>query len=36
MSADTPKTIYYALFDSHMRNACQIWGHSHSKTFEIV
>ena len=32
--ANTLKTIYFALFDSHMRYACQIWGQSHSKTFD--
>ena len=26
ISADIAKTIYYALFESHMRYACQIWG----------
>ena len=36
VSADTLKTIYYALFDSHMRYACQIWGQCHSKTFEMI
>ena len=30
------KTNYYALFDLHMRYACQIWGHSHSKTFDMI
>ena len=28
ISADILKTIYYALFDSHMRYTCQIWGQS--------
>ena len=36
ISADILKTIYYALFDSHMRYACQIWGQSHSKTFDMI
>ena len=36
ISADTLKTIYYALFDSHMRYACQIWGQSHSKTVDMI
>ena len=36
ISADRLKTIYYALFDSHMRYACQIWGQSHSKTFDMI
>ena len=36
ISADTLKTIYYALFDSHMRYACQIWGQSHSRTFDMI
>ena len=34
VSADTLKTIYYALFDSHMRYACQIWGQRHSKALK--
>ena len=36
ISADILKTIYYALFGSHMRYACQIWGQSHSKTFDMI
>ena len=36
VSADILKTIYYALFDSYMRYACQIWGQSHSKTFDMI
>ena len=36
ISADILKTIYYVLFDSHMRYACQIWGQSHSKTFDMI
>ena len=36
ISADTLRTIYYALFDSHMRYARQIWGQSHSKTFDMI
>ena len=36
MSADILKTIYYALFDLHMRYSCQIWGQSHSKTFDMI
>ena len=36
VSANTLKTIYYALSDSHMRYACQIWGQSHSKTFDMI
>ena len=36
ISADRLKTIYYALFDSHMRYACQIWGQNHSKTFDMI
>ena len=36
VSADTLKTIYYALFDSHMRYACQIWGQIHSKTVDMI
>ena len=36
ISANTLKTIYYAFFDSHMRYACQMWGQSHSKTFDMI
>ena len=36
VSANTPKTIYHALFDSRRRYACQIWGQSHSKTFDVI
>ena len=36
ISANTLKTIYCALFDSHMRYACQIWGQSHSETFDMI
>ena len=36
ISADIFKTIYYGLFSSHMRYTCQIWGQSHSKTFDMV
>ena len=36
ISADIPKTIYYVLFDSHMIYACQIWGQSHSETFDMI
>ena len=36
VSANTLKTIYYALFDSHMRYACQIWGQSHSRIFDMI
>ena len=36
VSPDTLKTIYYALFDSHMRYACQIWDHSCSKTLDMM
>ena len=32
VSANTLKTIYYALFHSHMR----IWGQSHNKTFDMI
>ena len=32
VSANTLKTIYYALFDAHMR----IWGQSHNKTFDMI
>ena len=34
VSVDTLKTIYYTIFDSHMRHACQIWGQSHNKTYD--
>ena len=36
VSADTLKTICYALFGSHMRYACQIWRQSHSKTVDMI
>ena len=36
VSANFLKTIYYALFDSHMRYARQIWGHSHSKISDMI
>ena len=36
VSVDPLKTIYHALFDSHMRYACQIWGQSHSKTIDMI
>ena len=45
VSADTLKTICYALFDLHMKHVkflymsndtCQIWGQSHSKTFDMI
>ena len=35
VSTNTLKTIYYALFDPNMRYACQRWGQSYSKTFDI-
>ena len=35
VSADILKTIYHALFDSPIKYACQIWGQSHSKTFNM-
>ena len=28
LSKDVLRTIYYALFDSHLRYACQVWGQS--------
>ena len=36
ISADILKTIHYALFDSQMRYACQLWDLSHSKTFHMI
>ena len=36
VSANTLKTTYYILSDTHMRYACQIWGQSHSKTFDMI
>ena len=36
ISADILKTIQYPLFDSHIRYACQIWGQSNSKTFDMI
>ena len=36
VTADVPKTIYYAYFDSHVRYAYQIWGQIQSKTFDMI
>ena len=36
VTVDILKTIYYALFGFHMRDACQIWGQTQSKTFYII
>ena len=36
VSTDILKTICYALFDSHIRYACRIWGQSHNKTFNMI
>ena len=36
VTADILKTFYYALFDSHMKYACQIWGQIESKTFDMI
>ena len=36
ISADILKTIYYALFDSHMRYTRQIWGQSHNKKLDMI
>ena len=36
MSADILKINYCALVDSHMKYACQIWGQSHSKPFDMI
>ena len=30
------RTLHYALFDSHLRYGCQIWGQKHSHTVETV
>ena len=37
VTVDVLQIIYYALFDSHMRYACQIWGQiQHDKTFDLI
>ena len=28
--SDILKTVYYSLFDTHLRYACQVWGQSNS------
>ena len=30
------RTIYYALFDTHLRYGCQIWGQNQSKIVEVI
>ena len=30
------KTIYYALFDTHLRYGCQIWAQRQSKIVEVI
>ena len=30
------RTIYYALFDTHLRYGCQIWGQNQSKIVEAI
>ena len=30
------RTLHYALFDSHLRYGCQIWGQKHSQTVETI
>ena len=30
------RTIYFALFDSHIRYGCQIWGQNQSKIVEVI
>ena len=36
VTADVLKTICYALVDSHMRYACQIWEQNQSKLFDMI
>ena len=36
LTADVLKTIYYVLFDSHMRYARHTWGQTQSKTFDMI
>ena len=31
VTSDLLKAIYYSVFDSHMRYACQVWGQSKSR-----
>ena len=30
------RTLYYDIFDSHLRYCCQIWGQKQSQTFETI
>ena len=30
------RTLYYVLFDSHLRHGCQIWGQKQSPTVETI
>ena len=32
LPSDILKTVYYSLFDTHLRYACHVWGQSNSDT----
>ena len=36
LPSDILKTVYYPLFDTHLRYACQVWGKSNSDILVIV
>ena len=36
MPFDTLKTVYYSLFDTHLRYACRVWGQSNSDILVMV
>ena len=36
LPSDSLKTVYYSLFDKHLRYACQIWGQSNSDILVMV
>ena len=36
LAFDILKTVYYSLFDTHLRYACQVWGQSNSDIIVLV
>ena len=36
LPSDILKTVYYSLFDTHLRYACQVWGQSNSDILVMV
>ena len=36
LSLDVLRTIYYALFDSHLRYACQVWGQANTTLIDTL